>query len=102
MEIQRVKCKVCLNEDKEYCKIKKTKVKANKTRMCQDFAQDVSKIRVSSKPKARYTPFHLRSSGEYKKYLKAEEKKQKEKQIINNVEMLKSPDCLSQFRSTAQ
>ena len=103
VELQRGKCRVCINvDDASFCKIKKIKVKTNKSRVCQDFWQDMSKVKVSSKPKAHYTPFHLSTRGEYKKYLKKEEEKQKSEQINSNLEVLKTPDCLSQFRSTAQ
>jgi hypothetical protein len=94
----KVKCKVCLHTDGGSCKLKKVKVRQNKSRICTSFIHDMSKVKVKARVKSVYVPVHMRSAKAYKKYVK-------EQQLVESaqakLDSLKSPDCLDKFRSTA-
>ncbi len=94
--MSRVKCRVCENTDGKKCLVKRVTVSQNKSRTCELFEHDVSKVRVRKSLKSTYTPFHKRTRKEYKKHMAEENKKELVEQVRN------SQDCLSNFRSTAQ
>ena len=107
-EIGKVKCRVCDNEDKGFCKIKQCTIKINKARHCQAFIMNESKIRVSVKPNSVMRPDWYWNKKEAIKVFKEleqkaklqEEKKAEAPTTPNYIEGEK-PDVLSKFRSSA-
>lgn len=107
MSIERVKCRVCVNEHDSFCLIKKCKTRGNKSRICSSFIHDVSKIKVKRKVETVMRPDWYWNRKEIKKAYKkwqVEEKLRLEaasnqSKYINANEP--APDCLSSFRSTA-
>ena len=45
----KIRCNVCSNEKGGFCTIKKIKVHANKSRKCDDYIYDSSKLKVKQK-----------------------------------------------------
>jgi len=45
----KVKCRVCDNEDRGFCKVKKVKVKINKARVCEAYIYNESKLKTKEK-----------------------------------------------------
>ena len=43
---KKVRCKVCANEDKNHCKIKKVTIRPNKPRKCEAFIFEESKVKA--------------------------------------------------------
>jgi len=99
----KVKCKVCSSFEKSYCKIKKVKVKESKPRTCELFEQDFSKIKIRTPLKTTYVPYHMTSRKAYNAYVKEKEKEAiLQEELDKKLEVLKSPDILSRFRSSAE
>lgn len=103
----RVKCRVCLNEDSGFCSVKKCNTKGNKARVCGDFVNDFSKVKIKEKVPTTMRPDWYWKRKEvrraYKEFLK---KQEAEEQLSGNISKLENtptsvPDCLANFRSTA-
>lgn len=94
----KVRCSVCNNEDKGFCKVKKLKVKVNKPRTCEFFDFNEAKVKIKKQLKSTYIPFHIANRDERRRYLSEQEMKQA---VESQTSILKNPDCLAQFRSSA-
>ena len=103
----RVKCRVCANEKGGFCSVKRCKTKSNKSRICKDFVNDFSKVRIRAKTETIMRPDWYWKRKEvrraYKEFLK---KQEAEEQLSGNISRLEDtptsvPDCLANFRSTA-
>lgn len=92
----KIRCKVCANTDGTVCLVKNIGVAQNKPRRCDHFEYSADKAKPISQMKATYTPYHLRSKKEYKKYLIEE---MKERIKANTIKQT-APDCLARFRAS--
>lgn len=72
----KVKCRVCDNEDKGFCKVKKVKVKINKARICEAYIYNESKLKA--KEKVNTTKILFADQQAIKKQQKEELKKLRE------------------------
>ena len=99
----KVRCKLCVNTDGVICEIKGFKVGQNKSRICNIFELDNSKVKQPSKMKATYIPYHLRDKKAYKQHqattLANQQAVNKQDATINGMTQ-SSPDCLSKYRAT--
>lgn len=105
----RVKCRVCANEKGGFCLIKKCTIKLNKSRICDAFKNDFSKVKIKEKVQTVMRPdwyWHAKEARRaYRELLK---KQEAEKQFEGESQAVGSfgdgsaaPDCLAGFRSTA-
>ena len=95
--MSKIRCKMCANSNGKKCIIKNEKVSQNKPRRCESFVEDSEKFKPRQVLKAKYVPFYMDSKKEYRK-VKAEKEKQA---ALASVKKDVSPDCLANFRSTA-
>lgn len=120
MSNDRVVCLVCVHQTNGFCALKKSSVKLNKRRICDNFEQDMSKVRVKVKIPTVKRPDWFWSREERRKLQKAELKKLQEQfekqeqlkkelkenkgiQMVNPMQSTKYPltGDLSCFQSTA-
>jgi hypothetical protein len=99
--MKRVKCRVCVFSDGKKCELKKEKVAQNKTRLCDLFEYAPEKVKVKTKPKMEYVPYHMTSAKAHKAHLKEREKQVLQESVEEKVAKLSNPDILSRFRSNA-
>ena len=97
----RIRCSICAHEEEGRCAEKKVKVSINKSRRCAQFIMAPEKIKVKKKAKGTYIPFHMRDKNAYKQNLKKRAEQVKEQSLQQKLDVLKSPDVLSRFRSSA-
>lgn len=100
----RVKCRVCVNENDGFCSVKKCKTRGNKPRICTDFVNDLSKVKIKQKVKTVMRPdWYWRRKEVKRAYKEALKKQEAEKQLkdILDEDRQNTPDCLASFRSTA-
>lgn len=104
----RVKCRVCTNEKGGFCLIKKCTIKLNKSRICDAFENDFSKVKIKEKVQTVMRPdwyWHAKEARRaYRELLKKQDEEQKLMGTLKSsdtVSSTESPDCLSGFRSTA-
>ncbi|MBV5347146.1 hypothetical protein JZU46_02870 [bacterium] len=101
----KVRCKVCSNALRNVCKIKNVGIALNKSRYCDSFNYDLTKVKPISKMEATYIPYHLSNRKAYKKYAKEQaiiqQEFAKQAAVANGVKQ-NSFDCLKNYRATVQ
>lgn len=100
----KVKCKVCVNETNEVCSVKKCKVKTNKSRACEAFIYEPTKVKLRTKLHSEYIPFYIRDKNARKEMIakmEAEKIAQQAKEAARYIDKTANPDCLANFRSSA-
>ena len=98
----RIRCCICTHEKNGQCGQKKVGVKVNKPRRCAQFILEAEKIKPKRVAKGTYVPFHMRNKDAFKKHIKnRSEEVEAQQSLEHKLEVLKSPDILSKFRSTA-
>ena len=101
----RVKCRVCINEKDGFCSVKKCTTRGNKSRVCGNFVNDFSKVKIKEKvptvmrPDWYWNQKEMRR--EYRELLKKQEEQKQFNDTLPETTSAASPDCLSGFRSTA-
>lgn len=100
----KVKCKVCANETNEICSVKKCKVKINKSRACEAFIYEPTKVKIKQQLHSEYIPFYVRDKNVRKETIakmEAAKAKEQAKEVANYIDKAAAPDCLANFRSSA-
>jgi len=101
----RVKCRVCVIEKDGFCSVKKCTTRGNKSRVCGDFVNDFSKVKIKEKVTTVMRPDWYWNQKEmrraYRELLKNQKEQKQTNDILPETTGTTSPDCLSGFRSTA-
>lgn len=109
----KVKCKVCANESKSMCRLRKSGIKVNKPRLCDDFIYDPLKVKVHTE--IPVVKFGYAEQQAAKKYIKEERARiveaarkgtliadeERDKQVIYNDNKYPLTGDLSRFTTTA-
>ena len=93
----KVRCRVCSNEQHSFCNTKNVKIHPNKSRTCEDFDYDETKVKVKQKLEGTYV-----KGGNMKAFREAAIEAYEQQASGAKVEAATNPDVLSKFRSTAK
>lgn len=90
----KVRCAECKNQTKAWCSPKKTKVSLNKSRTCDKYVFDETKVKIKHDIPTTYRSDWVHKKKELKKLLKQQLEEQKKQEEMAKQAAVKPPSYL--------